>query len=415
MKAAALDVITFPIQAPFLLAGGIDEAARNHSDKQFAANQDEALAAINKDPAVVLTWDLATTEKTPRKAALTQALKNNWPAFTDDLLREIIRKSPPLRDVVYASPAVSTAFIRADFAEELRKDALSQPSAISAMIYNPNMPDDLLLEIVRSSSKNNNYVFSKREGIDGHYTASVALIRLAFEDELRKETLHQPSALFSMIDNPKFPDDLKFEVLRYAPKYTDRLFERDASTDLIRAAFEGEMSKEARGEPNALYNIISNRNFPDDLKFEVLRRAPKYISLLFDHDPSEALIRAAFEEVLRKSDQGDHWTIIQMARAPQMPDDLKIIIIQRSPKNARFETFSERVMRAVFDDQLEKATQGQPNVIWDMLESHQMPDDLLRKVEQAPLAQPGYATLARNELSDRAEKTAKSGKPTGQE
>jgi len=341
---ATADVVTLPIQVPFILA----YEAKNHIEEQYQANRDAALTAIKKDPLVVQGWNLETQSDTPEKAAIALALESKDQVFSDDLLREIVKRSPQLRDDVFSSPGTSEAFIRAAFVEELHNDALGQPAGIRGMILNPNTPDDLLLEIVKQSSKNNQYIFPA-----------------------------------------------------YGP------VGRIASTVIIRAAFEDELQKNLQSQPSAILLMLANPNFPEDLKFQILQRAPSNLPFLFEHNPSESLIRAGFEVIMLAAAQGQYRPLGDILRSTHMPDDLKIEIMQRSPKVDHLISYSEALIRKVFEDELHKGIEGQPNAIGSMIDSGNMPSDLLIRVSESTLPDLVDATRARNELTRRARNTAR--------
>lgn len=223
-KAEAMDVVTFPIQAPFLLVAGVGELAREHAEKEMKIDRDASFVAIKKDPTIFKKWDLESTEKTPEQMAILMALDNPVPLFTDDQLREIIRRTPQFRMAIYASPAISEAFLRTAFEDELRKDIQGQPSALEGMLENPHMPDDLVLQIVQRTPKNNRIVFIRRGA--AQWVASEAILRAAFPDELRKADAGQPNVLQNIIARSNFPEDLKFEIIRRSPKNIPNLYWR---------------------------------------------------------------------------------------------------------------------------------------------------------------------------------------------
>jgi len=225
--AAALDVVTLPVQVPMYIVGSAEAANRNAANAQFASNKAKALAALKKDPSVVLSWKFEANVQTPEYAAFTEALKDSSIKFTDDELRQVVQQSPWLGEAVFSRAAVTEALIRSIFADELAKDNQGQPSAMRAIVVSPQMPDDLLIEVIQKAPKYIPVVFARRN-------CSEAVIRAAFDDELQKDVRGEHSAISDMIRSPKMPTDLLNQVaLANLPRKTDSNLARQ---ELLRRA-----------------------------------------------------------------------------------------------------------------------------------------------------------------------------------
>jgi hypothetical protein len=120
------------------------------AEKSERARYEASLAAVRKNPEVVLTWKLSGQEETAEIRAVKIALQDKTPGFTEELLREVAHRAPILEDFVFYHPSASEAFIRASFDAIMAKAVKGRSYAFPAMIKNPNMPTDLLVRIANA-------------------------------------------------------------------------------------------------------------------------------------------------------------------------------------------------------------------------------------------------------------------------
>lgn len=135
ITAGTLDVVTLPIQAPFLVAG----AAKNAAEKSTV----DSVEAIRKNPQHILTHRRQLSESTFRKAILDPTIP-----FTEAQLRQLSRSQDWTNRFVLANPRCPKDVLEAVWAKLPQLPDSERSSVSYYLASNPNVPDTWLESMV---------------------------------------------------------------------------------------------------------------------------------------------------------------------------------------------------------------------------------------------------------------------------
>ena len=148
VETTALDIVTFPVQAPivvpYFLIGTAGAAAEERGAKAQADAHKQLMPLLEKDPALGLKerWDL---KKDLHRWVFIQSFSNPKIKYTDALLEEIHQTCPSIRDCVFSCQSCSKDFLTRHFDEEFeRAKNPANQGGLAAIVSNTNTPIDLV-------------------------------------------------------------------------------------------------------------------------------------------------------------------------------------------------------------------------------------------------------------------------------
>jgi len=158
-KAAVADVVTAPIQTPFLLAMAAN-TTKGPAERQRLNEERVMTAKLEANPEICITerWDLLDVQgqgKAQRKIdihrhILVASFSNPRVAYTPQQLETIHRTMPAVRDCVFCSSSCSKDFLEAHFNAEFEKALHRERDGLMNLISNPNCSDELIERVAGS-------------------------------------------------------------------------------------------------------------------------------------------------------------------------------------------------------------------------------------------------------------------------
>lgn len=182
-NAAALDVVTFPIQAPILVAGAAGALADSPANKKRAEEAEREakeykrlMSLLENDPEIALRerWDL----KNPlHRSVFEDSFSNPKVRYTEEILEEIYQSVPGVpgvRDYVYCSKACSKEFLARHFDEECQRSVNVSYVGLANLVSNPNTSLDLVEKIASSKTIPIGAVYPARKALSQRRSEQVS-------------------------------------------------------------------------------------------------------------------------------------------------------------------------------------------------------------------------------------------------
>lgn len=176
VQAAAMDVVTLPIQAPFLLAmtvpntgAGSPNAAQNSKGHRTSVGTHESntkppMALLEDDPGIALkeNWDECSSAN---RDAFIASFSNPKVKYTTNMVEEIYRTLPDLRRYLYRSQSCSAEFLAAHFDEAYQRSFNINYDELASIVSNPNTPLNLVEEVASSQKIPMGAAYPAREAL----------------------------------------------------------------------------------------------------------------------------------------------------------------------------------------------------------------------------------------------------------
>ncbi len=142
--AVALDVITLPIQAPFLAKFAIDQSNGRATQRKLMEKREEQLAELRKDPEVLF-------QHSPRVEnwVVRAAIEDRTIPFTADQLRRLAGTNDWTRPFVLADPRCPKDLLDEAWLGLSRLPDHARNREVNSLASNPNIPDAWLEEMVQ--------------------------------------------------------------------------------------------------------------------------------------------------------------------------------------------------------------------------------------------------------------------------
>ena len=282
-KAAALDVVTFPFQAPIVVPAYLivtaNESAVKHKAKAQADAYKQFMPLLEKDPALGLKerWDL---KKDMHRWVFIQSFSNPKIKYTDALLEEIHQICPSIRDCVFSSLSCSKEFLARHFGEEFES---GNQGGLATIVSNPNTPLDLVEKVATAKGypagvtmPAENALFQRGSKIWMDLLEQDTTVALQERWDIKnraRQLVFQRS-----FANPKvkYTDQLLEEIYVTCPSVRENLYlSSSCSKDFLTRHFDEEFM---RGR-NWLFqwgiiNMINNPNMPIELIEKVASAKP---------------------------------------------------------------------------------------------------------------------------------------------
>jgi hypothetical protein len=161
VAAVTLDVVTFPVQAPFLIAiAGDSSGTRSPSKKEMEIAQRDAIEYKRKMSLLENNPEIAFNERWDHKASSYQrvfqdSFSNPNVKYSVETLEEIyqyISRAPGLQDYIYCSRSCSKEFLARHFDEERQRSRNISYTGLANLVSNPNTPLDLVEKVAASGT-----------------------------------------------------------------------------------------------------------------------------------------------------------------------------------------------------------------------------------------------------------------------
>ena len=179
VQAAAMDVVTLPIQAPFLLAMGADtgagpsKATQNSQGHRTSVGIPEIskspMTLLEEDPSIAIkeNWDELNS---PKRDAFIASFSNPKVKYTTNMVEDIYRTLPDLRRYLYRSQSCSPKFLAAHFDEAYQRSIHSNYDELASIVSNPNTPLELVEKVASSKKIPMAAVYPAREILKKRYS-----------------------------------------------------------------------------------------------------------------------------------------------------------------------------------------------------------------------------------------------------
>ena len=277
-KAAALDVVTFPIQAPvvvpvFIVAES-DKAAADRKAKADAAEYKRLMPQLESDPTIALKerWD---TNKDMHVRVFIDSFSNPKVKYTDALLEEIHQTCPSVSDYVFRSGSCSKEFLTEHFDEEFERSTNSaNQNGLANIVSNPNTPFELVYKAttVRGPAGGAAYqALDKRASETKDFLMPMLENdpKTALAERWDRKSIQHRNVFIESFSNPrvKYTDDLLEEIRQTCPEVRDYVFSCQSCSKefLVRHFDEEYMLSTKWSYQHGLEDIIANPNTPIEL------------------------------------------------------------------------------------------------------------------------------------------------------
>ena len=180
VECATLDVVTFPIQAPFILAFVVPDTGagtKNASQDTKGHRTSVGIPEISKSPMTLLEEDPSIAIKenwddlnSPKRDAFIASFSNPKVKYTTNLVEDIYRTLPDLRRYLYRSQSCSPKFLAAHFDEAYQRSIHSNYDELASIVSNPNTPLELVEKVASSKKIPMAAVYPAREILKKRYS-----------------------------------------------------------------------------------------------------------------------------------------------------------------------------------------------------------------------------------------------------
>jgi len=272
-RAAALDVVTFPIQAPIVVPAYLivtaDEAADKHKAQAQADAYKQFMPLLEKDPALGLKerWDL---KKDIHRWVFIQSFSNPKIKYTDALLEKIHETCPSIQDCVFSSKSCSKEFLAKHFDEEFeRAKNPAYQGGLATIASNPNTPLDLVEKVATARGYAGGVTLPAQSALNQRrWERLMPLLKndpsIAFRERWDANTNYVKRVAFekSFADsNVKYSEELLETIYQSCPRIRDEVFiSSSCSREFLAKHFDEEFARAHKLEWKGLDNLISNPN-----------------------------------------------------------------------------------------------------------------------------------------------------------
>ncbi len=287
-ETTALDIVTFPIQAPvvvpiYLSESGKESDAKRRAKKEADANK-QFMPLLENDPSLGLNerWDL---KNDMHHWIFENSFSNPQIKYTTDLLEKIYQTCPSIRNYVYRCQHCSESFLASHFDEEVEKvrENPASQAGLVAIVSNPNTPLDLVEKVVSNNGLPGGVTMPAEQalynrGPDVWMPLLQTNLQIALEERWDTKNKARELVFKKSFTNPrvKYTGELLEEIYQTCPMVRDDLYACESCSS---AFFSRHFDEEfARGKnwvfQRGIINMISNPNMPIELIEKVASAKP---------------------------------------------------------------------------------------------------------------------------------------------
>ncbi|HTB63754.1 MAG TPA: hypothetical protein VK737_09205 [Opitutales bacterium] len=177
-KAAVLDVVTFPIQAPLLAVLVVTSPIgmiKRHNEEAEQKHIADLRAQLKANPAQGLDEKWLTSSDQDKVQAMRESLSEDIAFYPEPIKNRVFDEIPDYRTAIFKDKSCFADFIAAHYEAVLTQDNPTKPEVFVAMLMNPNTPLSVLDKAFNDTPKHRVYIFlspacNSTEFIEKHFT-----------------------------------------------------------------------------------------------------------------------------------------------------------------------------------------------------------------------------------------------------
>jgi hypothetical protein len=178
-SAAAADIITAPVQAPFIAYAVIEDQnnkAKYKSQRekaQFDAKENQSLMRLLEDDPTIAyreRWDLKDSH---HKNVFQGSFSNPNVKYTPELIEKIYKAIPSMRAYEFTSIACSSEFLAQHFDEAYQQAIHVNYEPLAWMVQNPNTPIELVEKVASSKTLPGGAVHPAKRSLKKRQTSQI--------------------------------------------------------------------------------------------------------------------------------------------------------------------------------------------------------------------------------------------------
>jgi hypothetical protein len=177
-KAAVLDVVTFPIQAPLLAALVVTSPIRmikDHNNEVAQQHIADLRAQLKANPAQGLDEKWLTSDDPAKVQAINESLSEDVAFYPEPIKNRVFDEAPDFRLALFRDKSCTADFIAAHYQAVLTQDEPKKPEVFVAMLMNPNAPLSVLEKAFYDTPPHRVYIFlspacNSTDFIEKHFT-----------------------------------------------------------------------------------------------------------------------------------------------------------------------------------------------------------------------------------------------------